>query len=118
MLKVAAVGFAVSTVVSLGAANAQARPAGGNYKGCAYGAVCIYPGASYSGTPKEYYSYGYHNLSGEYGTHRILNNQYGGAIMRTCTGSNGTGCQGVLGAYQYEDKNMTPINSIVLAAHS
>jgi hypothetical protein len=82
---------------------------------CPYGDVCIYPAASWSGTPLTYAAYGYHNLSGQNGTHRILNNQYGGAIMRTCTGYGGTGCQGVLGEFQWEDKDLGPINSIVLS---
>ncbi len=82
--------------------------------GCPSGAVCIYPGASWSGTPKMYWSYGAHNLSGQYGTKRIFNNQTGGATMRTCTGYNGTGCQGYLPAGWYIDKDVTPINSIVL----
>jgi hypothetical protein len=49
-----------------------------------------------------------------FGTHRILNNQTGGATMQTCTGSNGTGCEGYLPAGWFIDKNMTPINSIRL----
>jgi hypothetical protein len=46
--------------------------------------------------------------------HRVFNNQSGGATARTCTGYNGTGCQGYLTAYSYIDKNLTPINSITL----
>jgi hypothetical protein len=34
--------------------------------------------------------------------------------MRTCTGYNGTGCQGYLLPGYYIDKNLTPINSITL----
>lgn len=105
-------------LVGAGVAMTGTAAAGGTYAGCPYGAVCIYPGASFSGTPLKYYSYGAHNLSNQYGVHRVFNNQYGGAIMRTCTGYSGTGCQGVLSQYRYIDKNLTPINSIVLQPHA
>lgn len=86
-------------------------------QGCPYGAVCIYPqNAGWNGGHPShfYYSYGAHNLSNMVGVHRIYNNQSGGATMRTCTGYNGTGCEGYLPANNYIDKNMTPINSITL----
>lgn len=86
-------------------------------QGCPYGAVCIYPqNAGWNGGHPShfYYSYGAHNLSNMVGMHRIYNNQSGGATMRTCTGYNGTGCQGYLPANNYIDKDMTPINSITL----
>ena len=98
-----------------GVAMTGTAAAGGTYAGCPYGAVCIYPGASFSGTPLKYYSYGVHRLYNQYGVHRVFNNQYGGAIMRTCTGI-GTGCGSALAMYTYRDQNLTPINSIVLAA--
>jgi hypothetical protein len=119
VMKTVAIGFAAAATLSLGAAataTAATTPAGGTYEGCDYGAVCIYPGASWSGTPIEFYSYGAHNLTNETGVHRVFNNQYNGAIARTCTGYNGAGCQGVLAEYTYEDVNLTPINSVLLAA--
>lgn len=94
-------------------------PGGGSSEGCPSGDVCIYPeGTGWNGGHPEssgvYYNYGYYNLSGQYGTHRIFNNQTGGATLRPCTGSNGTGCQGALAAGSYIDKDLTPINSITL----
>ncbi|MFE6750735.1 hypothetical protein ACFVGM_33120 [Kitasatospora purpeofusca] len=85
--------------------------------GCDSGYVCFYPGAGWNGDrpSHRYYNYGTYNLSNMFGTYRIFNNQTGGAIVRTCTGYNGTGCQGDLPAGWYIDKDMTPINSIVLA---
>ena len=109
----AATGLA-ATVGTFAASGSASAATTGTVHGCPSGAVCIYPGASWSGTPKMYWSYGAHNLSGQYGTKRIFNNQTGGATMRTCTGYNGTGCQGYLPAGWYIDKGMTPINSIVL----
>lgn len=108
-----AIGIAVMTTALTALGPAPAASAATVY-GCPSGAVCIYPGANWSGTPLKYCAYGAHNLSGQYGTKRIFNNHTGGATMRTCTGYNGAGCQGFLPANQYLDKNMTPINSIVL----
>lgn len=68
-------------------------------QGCPSGAVCIYPqDAGWNGGHPSltYYSYGAHNLSNQNGNHIVFNNQTGGATMRTCTGYNGTGCQGYL----------------------
>ncbi len=62
-----------------------------------------------------YYSYGAHNLSGQVGQHYVFNNQTGGAKARTCTGYDGTGdCQGFMDPGYYVDKDLTPVNSIVL----
>lgn len=124
--KLASLTVAAATLASTAvafAAPAGASPAAAaafKQHGCPPGAVCIYPkGTGWNGGHPEangfFYSYGYHNLTGQVGLHRIFNNQTGGAIMRTCTGYNGKGCQGIMDANQYEDKQMTPINSIVLA---
>ncbi|WP_330334156.1 hypothetical protein OHS33_33400 [Streptomyces sp. NBC_00536] len=86
-------------------------------QGCPSGAVCIYPqDAGWNGGHPSltYYSYGAHNLSNQNGNHIVFNNQTGGATMRTCTGYNGTGCQGYLPAGSYMVKDLTPINSITL----
>ncbi len=110
----AALTFAAATITTVGATGAQAA---GTYEGCPYGAVCIYPQNTgwNGGSPSYfYYSYGAHNLSNQLGTHRVFNNQSGGATARTCTGYNGTGCQGYLQAFTYIDKDLTPINSITL----
>ena len=91
--------------------------ASGTYQGCPSGYVCIYPeNTGWNGGHPSlfYYYYGSYNLSNQFNVHRIFNNQTGGATMRTCTGYNGTGCQGYLGAGWYIDKDLTPINSITL----
>ena len=85
--------------------------------GCPSGAVCIYPqNAGWNnGHPSDmFWSYGAHNLSNMSGVHRLYNNQTGGATTRTCTGYNGSGCEGYLPAGWYIDKDFTPINSITL----
>lgn len=112
----AATVFAVGALTGISATSAQASATAAT-EGCPYGAVCIYPqNAGWNGGHPSlfFYSYGAHNLSNQLGTHRIYNNQSGGATMRTCTGYNGTGCQGYLPANNYLDKNLTPINSITL----
>lgn len=85
--------------------------------GCPSGAVCIYPRDQiYWLDPYPeavYWSYGYHNLSNEYGDHWVVNNQTGGATVDLCDGYNGTNC------VQHQnffagDYDLTPINSIVL----
>ncbi|MFV8186341.1 hypothetical protein [Streptomyces sp. AF1B] len=110
---------ALVTVSVLGATGtASAATAAGTVEGCPSGYVCIYPqDAGWNGghPSLKYYTYGAHNLSNQYGVHRIFNNQTGGAKMHTCKGSGGTQCDsGYLPAGDYMDKNLTPINSIVL----
>lgn len=120
--KAAAVTFAAGAILTGAAAtptSASAAPTAGEQEGCPSGDVCIYPqNAGWNGGHPEsggfYYSYRSYNLSGQFGTHRVYNNQYGGAVARTCTGYNGQGCQGNLYQNTYIDKDLTPINSIVL----
>jgi hypothetical protein len=110
-----AVAFAAGVAVTAGATDAQA--AGGTYEGCPYTAVCVYPqDAGWNGGNPSliFYSYGAHNLSGQYGNHILFNNQSGGATAQTCTGYDGVGCQGYLKANTYMTKDLTPINSIKL----
>jgi hypothetical protein len=91
---------------------------------CPYGAVCIYPqnvdprgGAHYPESNGIFYSYGYHNLSNQYGWHYIVDNQYGGAWDYECSGYNGTGTVLEIGAEQSWGRLwMDPINSIVLTS--
>lgn len=116
-LTTAAVALAAgtATAATVEAPSRTAQVAAGH--GCPSGYVCIYPrDAGWNGDRPShfYYKYGAYNLSGMYGKHRIFNNQTGSARMRTCTGWNGTGCEGYLPAGWYIDKEMTPINSIVL----
>lgn len=108
-----AVGLTVSTVLPAQAAGA--------YKGCPYGAVCVYPDASWNGGRPSlvFWSYGGHNLSNQYGKHRVFNNQYGGAHAWLCEQYNGTNCTPFpkgypIEQYTYVDYNLTPINSILL----
>ncbi len=73
---------------------APSAEAAGPAHGCPYGAVCVYPqnrGWNGDRPSLKYWSYGSHNLSHQYGTHRIFNNQYGGAKIEACFGYNGTG---------------------------
>lgn len=99
------------------ALTAPGAQAAGRAHGCPYGAVCIYPqnkGWNGDRPSLTYWSYGPHNLSNQYGTHRIYNNQYGGAV-EACFGSNGTGGGTLLlGAGYAYDYNLTPVNSVVL----
>ena len=117
MRTAAALVLATGAVMTVSATQAQAKPAA-TIHGCPEGYVCIYPenaGWNNDVPSHKYYTYGYHNLSNMYGIHRIINNQTGGATMQTCTGYNGTGCEGYLpGGGWWIDKNMTPINSIRL----
>ncbi|WP_327156626.1 hypothetical protein [Streptomyces tubercidicus] len=117
MAAAAVAALLVPAGVVVGTAGPAAAAKAATTQGCPYGAVCIYPqNAGWNGGHPShfYYSYGAHNLSNMVGVHRIYNNQSGGATMRTCTGYNGTGCEGYLPANNYIDKNMTPINSITL----
>ncbi|MER7107166.1 hypothetical protein [Streptomyces sp. NPDC000229] len=115
MRTAAALALAVGAMTTVSTTQATAAEAATSH-GCPSGYVCMYPGAGWNNDrPTHRYSaYGAHNLSNMYGTYRIYNNQTGGATMRTCTGYNGTGCQGYLPAGWYIDKDMTPINSITL----
>lgn len=95
------------------------------YHGCPYGDVCVYPAnAGWNGDHPKYsfYTYGAHNIYGEYGIHRILDNQYGGHSVEACSGPNGTGVRvgegddGTTYLPHAWDKDLTPVNSFVLAS--
>ncbi|MFC3997543.1 hypothetical protein ACFOVU_16540 [Nocardiopsis sediminis] len=114
--KAAVLMFAVGAFTTIGAAGASAAQTA-DTRGCPSGAVCVYPqDAGWNNDRPELvlYTYGAHNLTNMVGQHYVFNNQTGGATARTCTGYNGTGCEGFLSPNSYIDKNMTPINSIVL----
>jgi hypothetical protein len=110
----AALGAAVLSQALLAPSAEAAGPA----HGCPYGAVCVYPqnrGWNGDRPSLKYWSYGPHNLSHQYGTHQIFNNQYGGAKVEACFGYNGTGGGTLmLGAGAAWDFNLTPVNSLVL----
>lgn len=111
--------------------NLTALSTGPSYHGCPYGAVCIYPAnTGWNGDRPKYafYSYAGHNISNEYGTHRVADNQYGAHSVGECAGYNGTGglanVYGVIadGAPRYApvywDGNLTPVNSFDLRPYS
>ncbi|EYT81874.1 MULTISPECIES: hypothetical protein [unclassified Streptomyces] len=106
-------GLAAATVLSTGAA--EARPAD---FGCPSGAACIYRENAdpVSSSPSNtYWTYGAHNLSSQYGSHWVYNNQTGGATINLCTGYNGTGdCSYSVPAVAFRWVDLGPINSIVL----
>lgn len=116
--------LSASAVVAATGTAAAAEPSPvstdrGEYAGCPYGAVCIYPDGSWNdGDPEHvYYEYGGHNLYDEYGEHRVFNNQYGEATVSYCTGWGGTDCgdsDDELPENAAQDLNLTPYNSIRL----
>ncbi len=85
--------------------------------GCPSGYVCIYPGAGWNnGVPElKYVAYGSADLSNMTGTHRVYNNQTGGATVALCTSYGGAGCGTYHAPAWYADVNLTPINSVDLA---
>ncbi|MEV7877627.1 hypothetical protein [Streptomyces microflavus] len=113
--------FTAGAVLATGAgaqAGASDTPdAQDTYAGCRSGYVCIYPGASWNGNRPEatYFRYGVYNLNNQTGTHRVFNNQTGGATVQLCTGYDGVGCGEKMPTWTYWDVNLTPINSIKLA---
>ncbi len=82
---------------------------------CPAGYVCVYPGTDYTAVPTKYYDYGTYNLTNQYGSKYIYNNQTGGAVVRTYTGYNATGTATLIPAGTYRIMDFTPINSIRLS---
>ncbi|WP_458248728.1 hypothetical protein [Streptomyces sp. MAI_2237] len=119
MLSAAAAFATVATaVVAMGGA-AQAAPAGDStVYGCRSGNVCIWAeGVEPFDDPHptvQFSSYGYHNLSNQYGEHAVLNNQYGGATASLCHNYGGTNCYETLFQDDWAYENLTPVNSITL----
>jgi hypothetical protein len=108
----------IGSVVVLGTAAAPAEAAA-TYQGCPAGYVCLYPqNAGWNGGHPSFkwFRYGSYNLVNQFGTHRFLNNQTGGAVAQNCKGYNGTNCLGVQPAGSWWDWDYTPINSVRLAA--
>jgi hypothetical protein len=88
-------------------------------EGCPSGDACIYPeNKGWNGGHPEsngyYYTYGVHELYGQYGDHYVFNNQTNNALVYLCKNTNGTNCYGPLYAGFYTNFDLTPINSIVL----
>lgn len=93
--------------------------------GCPSGWTCVYsgPNPATSRIDAEFFSYGAHNLSNEYGTHAVYNNQTGGAGAYLCTGYNGVNCTNN-GLITYDvpaglflDVDLSPVNSILLTPY-
>jgi hypothetical protein len=107
-------------VLALGMSLATASPAAAaTVHGCPTGYVCIYAqnaGWGNDAPTHMFYYYGYYNLSNQYGTHRVLNNQYDGAEALLCLNYGGSNCTYTLAAGYYIDFNLTPINSVRLQA--
>ena len=123
-----------AALVLAGAGPSQA--AGSTIHGCPSGAVCVYPeNAGWNGDRPslEFWSYGPHNLSNQYGHHYVLNNQtdwlppgggYAAAMAGGYTGYNTTGTlswtlinyihRGAGGYAASANLDLTPINSIDL----
>lgn len=122
MRKITKIGIGAATVVAAAGTSLMAAPAAhasGTYEGCPYGAVCIYPANKgwNGGHPESggvFWSRGAHNLSNQYGVHRVFNNQYGGWYATLNKGYNGRYPVFRINQYYYTDYNLTPINSISL----
>jgi hypothetical protein len=115
MIRGAAVLTAATAAVVALTGMAEAKPAD-SWAGCPDGAVCIYPqDQNPAVAPSQvFYTYGPHNLSGQFGNHWVLNNQTGGATASLCTGNDGVGCGNPIAAKTGVYANLTPINSITL----
>ncbi|MCF2130421.1 hypothetical protein L1I79_28900 [Strepomyces sp. STD 3.1] len=104
-------------LLGAGPGAASAAPAAASQYGCPVGAVCIYPQDEYWRDSKPtdfYYSRGVHKLYNQFGNHWVYNNQTDGWTVRLCTGSNGTGCGDRIPMNWAWNRNLTPINSILI----
>ncbi|HEX4059407.1 MAG TPA: hypothetical protein VHY58_00175 [Streptosporangiaceae bacterium] len=115
LTKAITVMFAASTMLGVTVAGATVASASGVVV-CPSGDACLYPNPPTAGAPREYYHYGYYNLSGVYGTRRFTNNQTGGAKAYLCQGYDGDGPCQLVTADSTVNVNFTPINSIYLSA--
>ncbi len=111
-----------AALVAAGGTSVLAAPtaqAGGTYEGCPYGAVCIYPALKgwNNGHPEAggiFWSRGAHNLSHQYGVHRVFNNQYNHWYATLDKHYGGGDPVFRINEYYVTDYNLTPINSITL----
>ena len=100
------------------AASTASPPPTGTYQGCPSGAVCVYPQDAgwNNGHPSDSdYSYGAHNLVNQFGTHRIFNNQTGGANSGTARAPAAPVARGTWPPAGTWIKDLALINSITLA---
>ncbi|CAM5652763.1 hypothetical protein [Streptomyces griseorubiginosus] len=109
---------AASAMLNMG--TAEAKPAADSWGTCPAVAVCVFPEGVDAGTTQTsptntYWSYGPHNLSGQYGYHWVYNNHTGGAQAYLCTSYNGRDCYFDMkpGVAYWTD--LTPVNSIDLS---
>ncbi|MFB7911466.1 hypothetical protein ACFC1T_34050 [Kitasatospora sp. NPDC056076] len=112
-LTAVAITAAALTAVGTGGAGAAVT---GDWAGCPSGAVCVYPQDQNPAVSPSavYWSYGAHNLSGQYGNHWVLNNQTGGAHAHLCKSSGGGNCVYDIPAQNGVYYDLGPINSITL----
>ncbi len=84
--------------------------------GCPRGGVCIYSQASwnYDRPTHVFYDYGVHRFYGQYGLHRVFNNQYGGAKAALSRDTDGSPRDVVLEPGDLYELSLTRMNSIVL----
>jgi hypothetical protein len=94
--------------------------AGTTHHGCPYLYACMYTSSGWTNnTPEhEYFYYGCYNLSNEYGTRWIYNNQSGKAVISMFGLYNCSG--GVLWTFTpggWGQVNITVVNSVLLASN-
>ncbi|MEH3068567.1 MAG: hypothetical protein PGN15_11170 [Aeromicrobium erythreum] len=94
--KLATAAMCLGTVLTGSVATAPTANAAGSYHGCPYQAVCMYSSVANYNNSKPisgyiWYSYAGHNISGQYGTKVLVNNQSGDAATGICAGSTGQG---------------------------
>ena len=115
-----ALAVAAVALAGLAATSSPANASTVRQEGCPSGAVCIYPeNAGWNGGHPEsngiFYSYGYHNLSGQYGIHYVYNNQTGGASATLNWGYNGASPHDVVrDDTVFTNANLSPVDSITL----
>ena len=126
LLRTAASLAAATMIAATAASSATAAPypTGRPGHGCPSGAVCVYPTSTTFNTGPEthgkYYSYGYHNLHDQIGTHLVYDNQYsvGGANAGAtfCGEYDGRGGPSLALTHTgaWTDMKLTYINSITL----
>lgn len=117
--KVAVGATAAIAVAGTSLLSAPAAQASGTYEGCPSGAVCIYPANTgwNHGHPEAggvFFSRGAHNLSHQYGVHRVFNNQYGGWYTTLDKRYGGGSPVFRINQFVYTDYNLSPINSVSL----
>lgn len=130
---------AASVPASSAAHSAMTLATGATIEGCPSGDACIYPvNAGWNkGVPEGrglFFTYGVHQLSNEFNTHRVFNNQTSNALVFLCTDTAGTNCPvlmanfplplctysefgELLNGVNYADIDLTPINSIKLTPY-